>query len=87
MTEQTLAALDLTDKTPAELEQRRRDLVTRMTTEYKGYDDPDIPRSLLQELAIITSTLRRRNAGPPKKAKEPNGKAKKAGLDDVLNMI
>jgi hypothetical protein len=51
---------------PSELEQRRRDIVQSLTTTYKGYDDPEVPLELLSELALITSTLRRKNAGPPR---------------------
>lgn len=53
-------------RSPSELEQRRRDIVMSLTTKYRGYDDPDVPIELLSELALITSTLRRKNAGPPK---------------------
>lgn len=72
---------DHSDLTPSELEQRRREIVTSLTTKYAGYDDPDVPLTLLQELAIITSTLRRKNAGPPR-AKRTNGKAKPT-IDDL----
>ena len=53
-------------KTPSELEQRRRDIVMSLTMKYRGYDDPEVPLELLSKLALITSTLRRKNAGPPK---------------------
>lgn len=53
-------------RSPAELEARRREIVHALTHQYKGYDDPTVPIPLLQELAIITSTLRRKNAGPPR---------------------
>jgi len=69
------------DRTPAELEQRRREIVLSLTTQYSGYDDPDVPLTLLQELAFITSTLRRKNAGPPRR-KAANGK-KAPSLDDL----
>jgi hypothetical protein len=59
---------DYTNKTPSELEQRRRDIILSLTTTYKGYDDPDVPIDLLGELAFITQTLRRKNAGPPRRA-------------------
>jgi hypothetical protein len=59
---------DLNGKTPSELEQRRRDIVQSLTTKYRGYDDPDVPIELLGELALITSALRRKNAGPPRRA-------------------
>jgi hypothetical protein len=53
-------------RTPTELEARRREIVVSLTTKYKGYDDPDVPIDLLRELALLTSTLRRKNAGPPR---------------------
>jgi hypothetical protein len=43
---------DTNDRTPAELEHRRR------------------------ELAFITSTLRRKNAGPPRRKSPSNGRTK-----------
>jgi hypothetical protein len=76
-------AFDTSDKSPAELEQRRRLIVTSLTTQYRGYDDPNVPLDLLRELAFITSTLRRRNAGPPKKAKPLNGAKKTYSIDDL----
>lgn len=72
---------DPNNSTPAELEQRRREIVMSLTTRYQGYDDPDVPLDLLRELAFITSTLRRKNAGPPKSRKSTNGK--KATIDDL----
>ena len=57
---------DTNGKTALELEQRRRDIVALLTTTYRGYDDPEVPLELLSELALITSTFRRKNAGPPK---------------------
>ena len=54
-------------RTPAELEMRRREIVTSLTTTYAGYDDPAVPMDLLRELAFLTSTLRRRNSGPPRR--------------------
>lgn len=91
MPEGSLNTFDLDGKTPAELETRRREIISVLTTQYKGYEDPTIPTILLQELAIVTGTLRRKNAGPPKKVKaEPTGgtaKGKKASIDDVLGMV
>jgi hypothetical protein len=68
------ATFDTSGKTPSELEQRRRDIVLSLTTKYKGYDDPDVPIELLSELALITSTLRRKNAGPPKAPARPRNR-------------
>lgn len=70
---------DTNGKTPSELEQRRRDIVLSLTTTYRGYDDPDVPLDLLSELALITSTLRRKNAGPPKAKRT----SKRPTIDDL----
>jgi hypothetical protein len=67
---------DTNDRTPAELEHRRREIVLSLTTQFKGYDDPDVPLDLLRELAFITSTLRRKNAGPPRRKSPSNGRTK-----------
>lgn len=67
--------------TPGELESRRREIVLSLTTVYRGYDDPDVPIELLHELAFITQTLRRKNAGPPKAKKPPS--APKPTVDDL----
>ena len=80
------ASLDLEGKSPSELEQRRREIVLTLQRDYRGYDDPDIPTEMLHELVVITSTLRRKNAGPPR-AKPSTGAAKtkpKATVDDLL---
>lgn len=85
MPEVTLATFDMTDMAPAALEQRRREIILSLTTTYKGYDDPDVPRELLQQLAVITATLRRRNAGPPKVAKKAKPTVKTAA--DILSQL
>ncbi len=78
-----LATPDTGDlRSPAELEARRREIIHVMTHQYKGYDDPGVPIPLLQELAIITSTLRRKNAGPPRE-KRPAAPRRVATLDDL----
>lgn len=69
-------------RTPAELEARRREIVHALTHQYKGYDDVNVPLPLLQELAIITSTLRRKNAGPPRE-KRVNTPRRTATVDDL----
>jgi hypothetical protein len=73
---------DATNKTPSELEQRRRDIVQSLTKDYKGFDDPDVPLDLLRELAFITSTLRRKHSGPPRTKKA--GPKAKVTLDDLM---
>lgn len=76
--------IDLLNKTPGELEQRRRDIVGSLTTQYRGFDDPEVPLELLRELALITSTLRRKHSGPPK-TKKPAGAGKtKVSIDDLM---
>lgn len=72
-----------TDLTPSELEQRRRDIVLSLTTKYKGYDDPEVPVEVLHELAFITQTLRRKNAGPPKVKRAPASAKSKPTIDDL----
>lgn len=75
---------DLNDpRSPMELEARRREITDLLKTQYKGYNDPEIPFPLLQELSVITSTLRRKNAGPPRE-KRVAPKPKAATLDDML---
>jgi hypothetical protein len=83
MTEATLSHLNLDGKTPAELEQRRREIVQSLTTQFKGFDDPDVPTTLLHELAAITSALRRRTSGPPKVAKKTRV-TKAVSTDDLM---
>jgi len=68
---------ELLDKSPSELEQRRTQICAQIKAFPKGYDDPDVPPDLLHELVVITSTLRRRNAGPPK-VQKPTKKASTA---------
>lgn len=74
---------DISQKTPGELEQRRRDIVQSLTRDFKGFDDPEVPLDLLRELALITSTLRRKHSGPPK-AKKTSGPKPKITLDDLM---
>lgn len=71
------------NSTAAELEARRQAIIHRMTHEFKGYNDPQVPMAMLQELAVLTSTLRRRNAGPPK-ARSATLRKPAATLDDIL---
>jgi hypothetical protein len=84
MPEITLNNFGLEGKSPAELEQRRREVVKAIASFPKQYDDPDCPEVLLQELALITGTLRRRTAGPPKEAKaSKRSGAPKATVEDM----
>lgn len=78
-----LSDLGLADKTPSELESIRLGLVETLKTDYKGYDDPEVPMDLLNKLAVITGTLRRKNAGPPKVHKAKASK-EKAQTDDFM---
>lgn len=69
---------------PMRLEARRREIVLSLTTVYKGYDDPDVPMELLRELAFITSTLRRKQAGPPRAKRPTSGRIKTPlSIDDL----
>lgn len=80
----TLSDLGLDGKNPQELEALRRQIITTMTTDYKGYNDPEVPIELLNQLAVITGTLRRKNAGPPKADKKPKAATVKATTDDFM---
>jgi len=60
----------LEGKQPSELDQRRREIIVTLEAFPKKWDDPDIPTVLLEELAFITGTLRRKTSGPPKVAKQ-----------------
>jgi hypothetical protein len=76
---------DLTDpRSPVELEARRREITDLLKTQYKGYNDPEVPFPLLQELSVITSTLRRKNAGPPREPRRAAVKPQAATIDDLL---
>lgn len=75
---------DLEDaRSPAELEARRREIVHDLTHRYRGYDDPEVPIPLLQELAVLTSTLRRKNAGPPRTPRPAATTKRQATIDDI----
>lgn len=83
MAEATLTELNLDGMTPEQLEQRRRQIVQDLTSKYKGYDDPDVPATLLHELCAITATLRRRTSGPPK-APRKTRVSKVSSTDDLM---
>lgn len=80
----SLSDLGLADKNPQELEALRREIIAIMTTDYKGYDDPEVPIELLNRLAVVTSSLRRKNAGPPKAEKKPKASKVAATTDDFM---
>lgn len=82
MTVANLAEFKLDGLSPVELEERRRAILATIRTYPQSYDDPNLPTELLRELSVIVSTLRRRNAGPPKTAK-PKGPAPKPTLDEL----
>lgn len=84
MPDATIKTFNLDDKTPSELEARRRDIIVTMKKFPLGYDDPGVPEELLQELAVVTSTLRRKNAGPPKEKKASTKGPKALSADDLL---
>lgn len=80
----TLTELGLEGKSPSDLETLRREIIAKLNTEYKGYDDPDVPMDLLNTLAVVTSSLRRKNAGPPKEPKKTKGPSVKAQTNDFV---
>lgn len=89
MPEQSLSDFNLDGKTPSELEQRRRSIIETIKGFPKSYDDPELPLDLLRELALVTGTLRRSTAGPPKRAKpskRPSG-APKATVSDLKGLL
>lgn len=89
MPEANLSTFGLAEKSSAELEARRRELVKKLNSYPGSWDDPDIPQDDLRELATICSTLRRKNTGPPKVAKPVRGKATatKATAEDLMSML
>lgn len=84
MPEINLESLGLDNMTAGELELKRRDLVTELRTKW-GDNLDEAPIEMLHQLAQVTSTLRRRNAGPPKTPKVKKG-AKKT-VDDLLSQL
>jgi len=72
---------------PSQLEQRRQELVKKIAGMPKGYNDPDIPIEVLQELSLVTGMLRRKTAGPPKVAKTTKRGAAKLSVDDLANLL
>lgn len=80
----SLSDIGLENKSPQELELVRRDIIAKLQTDYKGYDDPNVPIELLNTLAVVTSSLRRKNAGPPKETKKRASPTVKAQTDDFV---
>ena len=78
----SLSDLGLADKSPSDLEFIRREIIAKLNTEYKGFDDPEVPMDLLNKLAVVTSSLRRKNAGPPKVAKPSKAAKVTLSTDD-----
>lgn len=76
-----LSDLGLADKSPSELEALRSSLMETVKTDYKSNLD-EVPTDMLNRLAVITQSLRRKNAGPPKVAKKPKTSKEKATTDD-----
>lgn len=72
---------------PAELEQRRGQIVSTMAKLPRSYTDA--PTEMLQELAYITGALRKRTAGPPKATKptKTRSTAPAMSLDDLDSML
>lgn len=89
MPEANLAAFNLEGMDPAQLEQRRRAIVQSMLTDYRGYNDPNVPMALLQELSAITGALRNKTARPPKRAagSTPKKANKKPTTADIADMF
>lgn len=73
MTDQ-LSHLD--NKSPAELEARRRALSAEIIS-LGGANSLDVPITLLHELLFITRKLRQGNSGPPRAAKPATGGPRK----------
>lgn len=81
MPEANAETFGLQDRTPTELEARRREIIAFLQTQPRGFDDPNVPLEILQELAAVTAILRRKSAGPPKVAKRASKTP--ATLDDL----
>lgn len=78
---------ELESKSPAELQQRRSEIVAQLMLLPRTYEDA--PTDMLQELAFITGSLRKKTAGPPKVAKaskrSPTPAATTDDLADLMN--
>lgn len=74
---------ELAAKTPGELEQLR----TEMLRQINAVGEDNVELALLRRFAFISSTLRRRNSGPPRTTKKSPSKGAKQQSLDVLDSI
>lgn len=79
MAEPSTLELRLGSLSPMELEARRREIVASAKGDYEA-----LSVEFLQELAFIVSTLRRKNAGPPRVARVAGSKPK-PNIDSLLD--
>lgn len=86
MPEATLATFDLESKTPDQLEQRRREIVSIYGPNGMEKID-DMTQDHLRELAALTAALRRRTTPSVKKRAAKAAKAPKVATDDLLSQI
>ena len=86
MPEVTQSLFNLDGKSPAEWEERRREVIKTIASFPKSFDDPDCPIELLQELALLAGMLRRKNSGPAASPKRASS-APKADAADLLKQV
>lgn len=70
--------LDVASMAPSELEAKRAEIVARAMGNWESLSTLD-----LRDLALVTSALRRRTAGPPKSNKKPTSGAKRSAKPKV----
>jgi hypothetical protein len=76
---------DFTGWSPAQLEQRRMEVIAE-ARKFTNMDD--VPLDTLRELSALTGAIRRGTAGPPKNArKDSTGKKRKLSSDELLGSI
>ena len=86
MPEVSLTTFDLGDKSPEQLEQRRRELIALYGPNGLNKIE-EMSLDHLRELAALTAALRRRTL-PTAKARKPGAKkATKASADDLLSQL
>lgn len=86
MPEVTLTTFSLEDKSPEQLEQRRKELIALYGP--NGIDRiDDMNEDHLKELAALTATLRRRTTPSVKKRAAKAAKAPKVSADDLLSQL